>query len=301
VRVIVTGASGQLGRLVAEQLLERLSPDQIILVTRRPQALADLAQRGADVRYGDFDEPASLTDAYAGGDRMLLISTLAIGRRVEQHRTALEAAAAAGVGYVVYTSLTNPVAGHPCGAVVEEHRETEELLQNGELQWTALRNAAYAELQVPLGAIAITYGKLVTNAGDGRVAPISRSDCAAAAVAVLTSNGQHQSQIYEITGPQAHSQADIAYLLTEISGHPVQVVPCGDRKMLWGLGRLGTPKPVARAVVQLGVAVREGYFDFVGPAFQEITGRRARPVREVLIEHRGDLAAPMPQSSVAYG
>jgi NAD(P)H dehydrogenase (quinone) len=229
-----------------------------------------------------------------------LISTPAVGRRVEQHRAALDAAAAVGVCRVAYTSLTNPVAGHPTGAVADEHRETEELLANGDLPWTVLRNAAYAELQVPLGAIAITYGQLVTNARDGRVAPISRSDCAAAAVAVLTADGQHEGQTYEITGPEALSQAEIAWLLTEISGRPVNIVPCSDRKLLWGLGRLGTPKPVARAIVALGVAVREGYFDVVDSAFQTLTGRPPRSLRDVLIEHRGDLAAQT-QPSVSYG
>src|ERR1700745_3053511 len=131
-RVIVTGASGQLGRLAAEQLLGRLSPEELILVTRPPHALADLAERGVEVRHGDFDEPASLTEAFAGGDRMLLISTLAIGSRVQQYQSALEAAAAAGVSHVVYTSLTNPVPNHPTGDVVEDHRKAEELLQNGE-------------------------------------------------------------------------------------------------------------------------------------------------------------------------
>jgi NAD(P)H dehydrogenase (quinone) len=300
VRVIVTGASGQLGRLVTQRLLEHLSPAQIILVTRRPDALAELAERGVEVRRGDFDEPASLVDAFADGDRMLLISTPAIGRRTEQHRAAIDAAAAAGVSHLVYTSFTNPVAGHPSGDVAEEHRLTEELLQSGNVPWTVLRYAAYAELQVPLGAIAITYGKLVTNAPDGRVAPISRADCAAAAVAVLTSDGQHAQRTYEITGPQAVTQGDIAWLLTEISGHPVKVIPTSDRKLLWGLGRLGTPKPVAKAIVQLGVAARGGYFDVVDPAFEALTGRPPRSLRDVLVEHRGDLAAET-QSSVAYG
>src|SRR5882757_1487546 len=132
-RVIVTGASGQLGRLAAEQLLDRLSPEELILVTRRPHALADFAKRGVEVRPGDFDEPASLAEAFAGGDRMLLISTLAIGSRIEQHRSALEAATAAGVTRVAYTSITNPVPDHPTGDVVEDHRQTEELLHGGDL------------------------------------------------------------------------------------------------------------------------------------------------------------------------
>jgi NAD(P)H dehydrogenase (quinone) len=185
--VVVSGAAGQLGRLVAEQLLGRLSVGELILVTRSPRDLADFAERGVEIRLGDFDEPESLAAAFEGGDRLLLISTLAMGRRVEQHRAAIDAAVAAGMHHVVYTSLTNPVAGHPAGPVVDEHRETEELLHEAQVDWTALRNAAYAELQVPLGAVAVTYGKLVTNAGEGRIAPISRSDCAAAAVAVLTS------------------------------------------------------------------------------------------------------------------
>jgi NAD(P)H dehydrogenase (quinone) len=298
-RVIVTGASGQLGRLAAEQLLDRLSPAEIILVSRRPHSLADLAERGVEVRRGDFDEPASLTEAFAGGDRMLLISTMAIGSRTKQHESALKAAAAAGVGRVAYTSLTNPVAGHPTGDVVDEHRQTEELLHTSDLAWTVLRNAPYAELQVPLGAIAVTYGKLVTNAGEGRIAPISRNDCAAAAAAVLTADG-HEGQTYEITGPEALSQADIAGLLSEVSGRPVQVIETGDRRLLWGLTRLGTPKPVARSIVQLGAATREGYFDVVDPAFQTLVGRPPRTLRDILIEHRGELAGET-GSSVAYG
>jgi NAD(P)H dehydrogenase (quinone) len=297
--VVVSGASGQLGRLVAEQLLGRLSVEELILVSRNPRDLAEFAERGVDVRWGDFDEPESLAAAFAGGDRLLLISTLAMGRRLDQHRAAIDAAVSAGLDHVVYTSFTNPVEGHPAGLVVDEHRETEELLREAPVGWTLLRNAAYAELQVPLGAVAVAYGKLVTNAGDGRVAPISRSDCAAAAVAVLTSYG-HGGKTYEITGPDALSQADIARLLSEVAGRPVKVVQSGDRKLAWALGRLGTPKPVARAIVDLGIATREGYFDVVDGAFEQLTGRRPRTLRDVFIAHRGELAG-MEGSAVAYG
>jgi NAD(P)H dehydrogenase (quinone) len=298
-KVVVSGASGQLGRLVAEQLLSRLSVEELILVSRSPQGMAEFVERGVEVRWGDFDEPESLADAFAGGDRLLLISTMAIGRRVDQHRAAIDAAVAAGIEHVVYTSLTNPVAGHPAGIVVEEHRETEELLRAAPVGWTMLRNAAYSELQVPLGAVAVTYGRLVTNAGDGRVAPISRNDCAAAAAAVLTSDG-HDGQTYEITGPDALSQADIARLLSEVAGRPVRLMHAGDRKLSWGLGRLGTPKPVARAIVDLGVATRQGYFDLVDDAFERVTGRRPRTLRDVFVAHRGELAG-MDGPAVAYG
>ncbi|MEA2212450.1 MAG: hypothetical protein QOF83_2398 [Solirubrobacteraceae bacterium] len=287
-KVVVSGASGQLGRLVAEQLLGQMAPADVILVSRTPGALSELARLGADVRHGDLDDPASLPEAFAGGDRLLLISTMAVGHRVEQTRAALDAAARAGIQHVAYTSLTNPVAGHPSGAVVDEHRQSEELLHSCGLAWTVLRNAAYAELQVPLGTVAATYGRLVTNAGDGRVAPLSRSDCAAAAVAVLTTAG-HEGKTYEITGPEALTQADIARLLTDVTGRPVRVMPSGDRRLMWGLLRLGTPKPVARAIVDLGIATREGYFDIVDPAFQTLTGRPPRTLRDVLMAHRHDL------------
>src|SRR3979411_470305 len=127
---IVTGASGKLGRLVAESLMARLAPAELVLVTRHPAALSDLAARGADVRYGDFDEPASLPKAFAGGRRMLLISTDAIGRRVAPHATRSASGACAGVGHVVYTSHPTPVAVNPIGLVGAEHGETEELLHD---------------------------------------------------------------------------------------------------------------------------------------------------------------------------
>ncbi|HWE12570.1 MAG TPA: SDR family oxidoreductase [Solirubrobacteraceae bacterium] len=298
-KICVSGASGQLGRLVGEELLSRLDIEEIVMMSRTPEALPEFADRGVELRYGDFDVPESLPEAFSGCDRALLISSMAVGRRLEQHRTAIEAATEAGVQRVVYTSVTNPVEGHPCGGLVDENRLTEELLRDGDVAWTVLRNSAYAELQVPLGAVAITYGKLVTNAGDGRVAPISRADCAAAAAAVLTGEG-HEGQTYEITGPEAFSQADIAKLLTEVSGRSVTVVHTGDRRLRWGLGRLGTPKPIAQSIVNLGIATREGYFDVVDGAFQRLAGRRPQMLREVLMANRVELTG-VDTARVAYG
>ena len=298
-KIVVSGASGQLGRLVAEQLLGRLAPEEVVFVTRTPEALTEFAAVGAEVRHGDFDQPSSLESAFSGGDRLLLISTMDVGRRAQQNRAALDAAVGAGVQHVVYTSGTNPVAGHPLGEAVEEHRETEEMLQRGELAWTVLRNAAYAELQVPLGAVAITYGRLVTNAGDGRIAPILRADCAAAAVAVLTGQG-HERQTYEITGPEALTQADIARLLTDVTGRPVRVASTGDRRLGWGLARLGTPKAVARTIVDLGIATREGYFDIVDPVFEMLTGRKPVTLRDILLSHLDELTGPE-EATAAHG
>jgi NAD(P)H dehydrogenase (quinone) len=286
--IIVTGASGQLGRLVAEELLDRVPGDELVFVTRHPDALEDLVARGASVRRGDFDEPASLAEAFAGGERMLLISTLSIGHRAGQHRAAIEVAAAAGVRHVVYTSFPKPVSEHPVGPIATEHGETEAILHESGLQWTVLRNATFAELQVPPGALAVAGGKLYTNAGEGRLASVSRRDCARVAAAVLTGSG-HEGKTYDVTGPEAHSQIELADLLSEVSGRPVKVVEMGDRTLAWGLARAGAPKPVARSIVAFGRAVREGYYDVVDPSVTALTGQPPRTLRDVLIAHRGDL------------
>ena len=286
--VIVTGASGKLGRLVAEHLMSRLAPEELVLVTRRPAGLSELAGRGVDVRHGDFDDPASLPKAFAGGRRMLLISTDAVGRRVAQHRAAMHAAAAAGVGHVVYTSHVSPVEKNPLGEIASENAQTEAALRDHGFTWTILRFGSFAELQVQPGSMAVAAGKLVSNAGDGRIAPVSRHDCAEAAAIVLTTDG-HEARTYEITGPESLSQRELADLLAEVTGRAVRVVRVGDNMLTWGMARCGVPKPVARAVTAFGRAVREGYFDVLDPAFERLVGRPPRSLRDVLIRHRGDL------------
>ena len=288
--VIATGASGHLGRLVAEALLERLPAAEVVLVSRHPQALRDMAERGATVRYGDFDDPGSLREAFQGGDRALLISTLAVGRRTAQHRAAIEAAAEAGVRHVVYTSFPNPRPDHPVGPIATEHGDTEAILKDSGLEWTILRNGTYAELQLMPGALAVAGGKLYTNAGDGLLVPVSRQDCAAAAATVLTTDG-HAGMTYDITGPEALTQTQLGAVLAEVSGRPVEVVPVDDRMLSWGLVRHGAPKPVARAVVAFGRAIREGYYSVVDPAVSRLTGEQPRTLRDVLVANRDELLA----------
>lgn len=285
---IVTGASGHLGRLVAEELLERLPASEVVLVTRHPEALQDLTARGATVRHGDFDVPDSLPAAFAGGAQMLLISTLAVGRRVPQHQAAIDAAVTAGVEHVVYTSFLNPVPRHPVGAIATEHGRTEDILRATKLAWTILRNATFAELQVQPGALAVAGGKLYTNAGNGRLGYVSRRDVARVAATVLTTDG-HEEQSYDVTSGEAISQSELVNLLSEVSGRSVKLIPLGDRVLTWGLTRNGAPKPVAKAIAAFGRAIREGYYEVVDPAAAAITGQPPTTLRDVLIAHRGDL------------
>src|SRR5215210_245600 len=216
--IVITGASGQLGRLTAEVVLDRVPASEVILTTRRPEALSELAERGASVRQADFDRPETLAEAFAGGEKLLLISADDLGRRTSQHRAAIEAARDAGVRHVAYTSYLNPVEQNPA-VITPSHRDTEWALRESGLAWTALRHAFYAEYQVPAGAQAIATGQLIHNNGYGKTAYVSREDCAAAAAAVLTTEG-HKGRAYDITGPESFSQGDVAALLSEVSGGP---------------------------------------------------------------------------------
>jgi NAD(P)H dehydrogenase (quinone) len=279
--IVVTGASGQLARLVAESLFEKVDPTEVVLVTRSPDAIADLGARGAEVRPGDFDDPASLPDALAGGERMLLISASNIGARLHQHRAAIDAAVAAGVRSVAYTSGVNPSDSNP-GAAFADHRATEEHARASGLPWTFLRNAIYAESLVTGAAGALATGTLLTNAGEGRTAYVSRVDCAAVAAVVLASDG-HDGKAYDITGPEPLGARDVAALYTELGGRPVEPAFVDDDAWVAALvEHAGLPEGLARTIATFGIAARQGYAEVVSTTVRDLTGREPRTAREVL-------------------
>ena len=285
--IAITGAAGQLGRLTAQLVLDRVPAGEVVLVTRRPEAVADLAQAGAIVRHGDFDDPSSLAGAFDGCERMLLISTHVLGNRVAQHSAAIDAAAAVGVGHVIYTSGENAGGALPL-VVAQEHGGTEEAIRARGLRCTALRNGLYAEFQVAAAARAAASGRLVHNNGDGATAYVSREDCAAAAAAVLTGDG-HEDRIYAITGPELVSQADLAAIVTAITGRPVEAVAIDDEAAAQLLVDVVLPAEAARTYASFGTAIREGVLDGVSSAVEDLTGRPPRSMREVLEAHRSEL------------
>ncbi len=287
--VAITGASGHLGRKTAELVLDRLDPGHVVLLTRTPEALADLAERGAVIRRADFDEPQSVHDALGEVERMLLISALELGHRVQQHRAAIDAAQRAGVRHVLYTSIPNPVEQNPAG-VVSDHRATEEALEASGLAWTFLRNNLYAEYQVPTAAQAIATGQLVTNAAGGRTAYVSRDDCAAAAAAVLTGSG-HENRSYDITGPESVSAEELAALAAEIAGQKIDVVHVDDDAFVAGLTGVGLPEEAARLYASFGASTREGFLGSVSSAVEDLTGEAPRSLRAVMTAAGGELVA----------
>jgi NAD(P)H dehydrogenase (quinone) len=280
--VAVTGASGHLGRAVADELFALVEPDEVVLVTRNPDHLVAFARRGATVRYGDFDRPDSMQDALTGVERALLISTTALGRRAGQHGAAIDAAHGTGVRHVVYTSILNPIEANP-SSVVSEHRATEHKLKASGLAWTLLRNDFYAEL--PAGALgrAIATGQLVHNYGDGRIAWVTRQDCAAVAAAVLAGDG-HEDKAYDVTGPELFSGDDLATLAATVSGVEVSAVAVDDEAYIANLiDNGGLPEAAARGLASSGRAIRDGYFDQLTTVVADLSGRPARRLQDVLV------------------
>lgn len=273
--IALTGAAGNLGRLVAEQLLARTDPADVVLITRRPEAVADLVARGASVRTADFDEPATLTSAFAGVDRLLLISADTVGQRLEGQLAAVAAAKDAGVSHVFYTSVTEPTVDNPAG-VVPDHLATEEALAVSGLRWTSLRNNLYSEFQLPTLQQASASGQLVTNAGAGLTAYVTRTDCAAAAAAALLV--PDPAPFYDITGPAGVSTQDLAALAGTMGGNPVEVVDVSDEEFVAGLVSAGLPEPVAQLFASFGTSTREGFMAQASTAVADLTGQQPTPL-----------------------
>jgi NAD(P)H dehydrogenase (quinone) len=297
-KIIVSGASGQFGHAAAEQLLDICEPGDVICLSRSTDKLADLAARGADVRAADFDSPDGLVEAMEGGEKLLLISTTMVGERPRQHGNAIAAAKAAGARHIVYTSIID--GGNPNHPAVEQHDHyaTEQLLRQSGLDWTILYNSQYSEAIATAMAIpALEAGTKPDNCGDGKIAFVSRDDCVAVAVAVLTQEG-HANKTYNVTGPELLSVPEAMAMVSEMSGKPIELIPVDDEGMYQYFDSLGVarksedigpddPIPWAsEGMVTFGQAIREGYFDVLSDTVERITGRPPRSLRSVFEQYK---------------
>jgi len=289
--LLVTGASGQLGRRVVELLLEAKA-DHIIGTTRSPEKLADLAERGVEVRQADFDRPETLVKAFTGADRLLLISTDAVDgtdRRIKQHRNAVNAAEQAGVKHVIYTSIVRPEPGTPI-LLAPDHYATEQALTASSLDWTALRNNVYMDTLLMSLPQAIATGQLMAAAGNGGVGYVTREDCARAAAAVLKATTTGQT-VLDITGLEVVTYAALARIASDISGRPVSYVDVPPQEMVKGMVGAGFPEPVAELLVSFQTATAQGYLAVATDAVAELTGIAPQSVRNFLTAHKEALLA----------
>jgi NAD(P)H dehydrogenase (quinone) len=286
--LLVTGASGQLGRRVVTLLMES-GAGPVIATTRTPEKIADLAERGAEVRKASFEEPETLAAAFAGADRMLMISSDAIdrpGRRIQQHRNAVEAAARAGVKYIVYTSMPNPETSPVIFA--PDHLTTEQAIAASGLRYTILRDNWYTDFLVPTLTDAAAKGQLFSAAGEGGAAYVTREDCARTAVAALTS-AETARRTLDVTGPQVVSFGDLARIASEITGRPIKYIPVSAEERKRQFIAAGVPAIFAEIMVSSQLAMAKGTMGPPSSTVKDLTGRAPTGVAEFLAARRDAL------------
>jgi len=278
--IVVTGATGRLGGAVVEQLLERVPADAIGVSVRDPAKAAGLAGRGVRVRHGDFDDAGSLTHAFEGAEQVLLVSAATTGEAaVQQHRTAIGAAATAGVRRIVYTSHMGVNPASPF-APMPDHAATEAMLEESGLAFTALRNGFYASSGLMLLGRALETGEVAAPA-DGPVSWTDHDDLAEAAAIVLTEGGV-DGPTPPLTGTEALDLADIATIAADVTGRPIRRTVVPDAEYRATLVGHGVPEPAADLLVDLFTASRQGEFAAVDPALERLLGRPPRTIRDVV-------------------
>jgi NAD(P)H dehydrogenase (quinone) len=280
----VTGASGQLGRLVVQRLLEKCPAKDIVGIVRDPGKAADLAGAGVEIRVADYDDRASLDAAVAGLDKLLLISSSEVGRRFPQHKNVIDAAEAAGVKHVIYTSA--PKATTSTLILAPEHKATEEYLVASGLQYTILRNNWYTENYAQSVRMARETGELVAAAGAGRVASASRADYAAAAAAVLVGEG-HEGKVYELAGDHAWDYNELAATIAEITGASCSYKAVEPVNIVAAMTAAGLDEGTAGFVAALDTNIAEGALADSCDDLTTLIGRPTTPLKETVEELLG--------------
>jgi NAD(P)H dehydrogenase (quinone) len=280
-KISVTGATGQLGQLVVNGLLEKGTSIKVIAVVRDEKKALPLAKRGAEVRVASYGDPAALKAAFSGVDKLLLISSSEIGQRIEQHKNVINAAKAAKVKHIVYTSA--PRATTTTLIVAPEHKATEEnILQSG-MEYTILRNNWYTENYKDRVETARKTGTIVAAAGAGRVASATRADFAAGAVAVLLGTG-HDGKIYELGGDHAWDYNELAETIGEIIGKPVTYKSVDAGTLIGILKGAGLDEGMAGFVVALDGNIAEGALSEVTGDLFRLVGRPTTSLRKGLMD-----------------
>ncbi|MBM6615529.1 SDR family oxidoreductase [Desemzia sp. RIT804] len=280
-KILVTGATGMLGVKVIDALLERVAVEDVVISARNLDKAANLKQKGIDVRKADYEDPASLEQAFAGIDKLLLISSQGDDEtRIRQHSNVIYAAEKCGVGLIIYTSISKPQKSTL--PVAEVHRQTEQHIRDSGIPFTFLRNNWYVENEIGTVKNVLEGGPVLTSAEDGRVGWVPRVDYAEAAAAVLSSSG-HENNIYELSGKPA-SYADMARELTNILGRRVTVRNVNDRTYQEVLIANGTPDIMAEFSVEIQQSIRRGDLDIESDDLPKLLGRPAITLKQSLTE-----------------
>jgi NAD(P)H dehydrogenase (quinone) len=276
----LTGANGQLGRLVIKHLLTQVPAEQVIATTRDPEKLADIAAQGVVVRRADFSEPGSLASAFAGATRLLIISTDVVGQRVEGHKAAIAAGVEAGVECIVYTS--SPKADiHASHPILVEHGETEAALVASGVKWTALRNSFYQEVLKGLTELLLVDGKLLIPEAQGKHCWVAREDCALAAAGALAGRLGDVGPV-DVTGPEAIGLIDVVERLSRFAGRTIESQVLPDNEIVARIVAKGVPAETAGFMVGLASWLGATLSNTPTDIVERASGTRPVSVDEVL-------------------
>lgn len=277
--IAVTGATGQLGRLVIDALLKRTSAEELVAVVRSPAKAADLAALGVQVRQGDYNQPQTLADAFRGVDKVLLISSSEVGQREAQHKAAIEAAKAAGVKLLAYTSLLHADSS-PMG-LADEHRATEQALIASGVPYVILRNGWYSENYAASIAPALTHGVFIGAADEGKIASATRQDYAEAAAAVLTSDAP-VDKVYELAGDEAYTLTQFAAEIAQASGKAVRYQNLPQDDFAAALKAAGLPDGLAEMLADSDANAAKGALYDDSHTLSRLIGRATTPWQDVV-------------------
>lgn len=279
--IAVTGATGQLGRLVIQALLSRVPASDITALVRDPAKAQDLAELGVDVRQADYSQPQTLTAALEGVDKLLLISSNELGQRVAQHRAVIDAAKAAGVSLLAYTSVLHADVSKL--GLAAEHRDTEQALIASGVPYVLLRNGWYTENYLASVPAAVEHGALLGSAQDGRISSAARRDYAQAAAIVLSAEG-HANTVYELAGDDSYTLTELAAMIAAKAGKPVvyQNLPQAEFEKI--LVSVGLPAPLAELLADSDAAAAHGALFDDSRQLSQLIGRATVPVAQSLAE-----------------
>ncbi|WP_062111603.1 SDR family oxidoreductase [Aureimonas sp. AU40] len=281
--IFVTGATGQLGGLVIEALLAKGLGGRLVAGVRstESEAAQRLRGKGVELRVADYSRSEMLDAAFAGVDRLLLVSSSEVGQRVPQHRNVIEAAKKAGVALIAYTSLLHADTS-PLG-LADEHLQTEEALKASGLPFAILRNGWYTENYAASIAPALAHGVLLGSAGEGRIASAARRDYAEAAAAVLTAEGQG-GKVYELAGDEAYTLAEFAAAIADASGKPVAYKDLPEADYKAALVGAGLPDAFAALLADSDAGAAKGALDDTSRQLSGLIGRPTTPYRTTIEE-----------------
>lgn len=274
--IAITGATGQLGRIVVEKLKQQIDASNIVALAR---SLDKAASLGVAAREADYENVQSLESALAGVETVLLISSSEIGKRAAQHKNVIDAAKKAGVKSIVYTSLlhadTSPL------SLAAEHVETEELLRNSGIPHVILRNGWYSENYTGSLGGAVQAGALVGSAGNGKISSATREDFADAAVAVLTSSG-HEGKVYELAGDSSYTLTDLAAEVSKQIGKDIPYNDLPEAEYAAILTKVGLPEGFAAALASFDVGASKGALFEEGQQLSKLIGRPTTPLADAV-------------------